>query len=306
LELADHVSVTDVDSMNHGQHALSVTGSNNVLSALTVTGTGCSAVIVGGGNVLTLEAGNNVLKGSTITNFGRITRTYNPGLSWSGVGNTFEGNVFANGPHSGVLGGGVLCSFIGNTFDNLCFEATDSGAWYSGRSWTNRGNLIAHNTFSNIRMVEDVTLGAKEVQAIYLDDELSGTILLNNTCFNSDTCYFVGGGRDTVVSGNTCNNVSTCVHIDNRGMNWQSDFCSYNSTYTGELVEELYRVNYLHPPYSTAFPTIVDSLTFRPCVPVNVTVTGNVYCDTRSFISTNEWVSWNDTVQGNVEKCPPA
>lgn len=72
------------------------------------------------------------------------------------------------------------------------------------------------------------------MQAIYLDDELSGTTISNNTCIDSDNCYFVGGGRDNIVTGNTCLNVTQCVHLDNRGMNWQNDACTYNATYTGK------------------------------------------------------------------------
>lgn len=79
--------------------------------------------------------------------------------------------------------------------------------------------------------------------------------------------------------------------------------CTYNSTYTGQLVQDLFNVNYLQPPYSTAFPSVTDCLTFRPCVPVNITIEGTTYCNTKTFISTSEYTSWNDTVVNNVEKC---
>ena len=97
--------------------------------------------------------------------YARIIRTYNPGIGWGGVGNVFASNHISDAPHNGMLGGGVLNSFINNTLEHLCFEATDSGAWYAGRSWTNRGNLLQGNTFRNIRNEEHMTLGSPSVQA---------------------------------------------------------------------------------------------------------------------------------------------
>jgi hypothetical protein len=43
---------------------------------------------------------------------------------------TITGNVISHAPHNGMLGGGNNNLFIGNTFDTLCFEVSDSGAWY--------------------------------------------------------------------------------------------------------------------------------------------------------------------------------
>ena len=48
-----------------------------------------------------------------------------------------------------MLGGAVSTLVEGNTFDTLCYEATDSGAFYIGRSWTNRGVVLRGNTFVN-------------------------------------------------------------------------------------------------------------------------------------------------------------
>lgn len=114
----------------------------------------------------------------------------------------------------------------------------------------------------------------------------------------------IGGGRDTIVTGNTYINVVTAVALDNRGMNWQADMCAYNSTYTGQLVADLFAVNYTRSPYATNYPPIVNSLSYHPCVPVNVTIQNNAYCNaTKGFISAtaNQTASWFDYVSNNVE-----
>jgi hypothetical protein len=117
----------------------------------------------------------------------------------------------------------------------------------------------------------------------------------------------VGGGRDTVVAGNSCARVGTCVHLDNRGMGWQADACAYNATYTGLLPAGLFAVNYTQPPYATAFPPIVTTLANHPCVPVNVSVTGNTYCGAATFIDATaaQTAAWFDVVDGNTNTSVP-
>ena len=62
--------------------------------------------------------------------------------------------------------------FEGNILDTLCYETSDSGGFYSGRSWIDRGNVIRGNIFRNIRNTEKTHLGYPSVQAIYLDDQV--------------------------------------------------------------------------------------------------------------------------------------
>ena len=191
--------------------------------------------------------------------------------------------------------------------DTLCYEATDSGSFYAGRSWTARGNVVRGNTFMHIRNKEHMTLGYASVQAVYLDDELSGYVLEDNVCLDSQTCFFVGGGRDCIVRGNVCQDSDTCIHMDNRGLTWQTGECAYNASYTGPLVQGLFDVKYTQPPYSTAFPEMVDTLDRRPCTPVNVSIVGNAACNTKTLIdaSAADLAAWGDVSSGNTNtsKC---
>jgi hypothetical protein len=214
-----NVSIAGVTSALHGHTGFSVSGTGVTLRDSTVFGTGCAAATVTGGDIARLLPSNNLVVNNTMHDYARIVRTYNPGLGWFGaVGQTMANNTFRNAPHNGMLGGGALNLIEGNTFDTLLYEATDSGAFYVGYSWTNRGNVVRGNTFRNIRATEKTTLGYPSVQAIYLDDEQSGYVLENNVCEDSTTCFFVGGGRDVVVRNNVCRNTGTCLHLDNRGL----------------------------------------------------------------------------------------
>ena len=336
------VIVSDVVSAGHGHNGIAVTGTGNLVRRVRVADTGCAAATVYGGDTATLTPGGNVVVDSVFTKYARSAckrveggrdvravaspistrapllprppptrtqppaiRTYNAGVAFGGVGNAYTRNTISIAPHTGALGGGVANVFTENTFDTLCYESTDAGAWYAGRSWTNRGNALVGNTFVNIRNREHMTLGYAAVQAVYLDDQLSGTIIRDNVCLDSQTCFFVGGGRDNVVEGNTCGGaVDTCVHLDDRGLGWQAASCAYNATYTGDLVAGLFAVNYTLPPYATWFPEIVDTLARRPCVPVNNSIRGNRYCavGTKAFMDASyaDAAAWGDAVEGNV------
>ena len=64
------------------------------------------------------------------------------------------------------------CLFEYNNLHDLCYEVTDSGAFYTGRSWIHRGNIIRNSYFANIQTTEKTYLGSPSVQAIYLDDQV--------------------------------------------------------------------------------------------------------------------------------------
>lgn len=104
-----------------------------------------------------------------------------------------------------------------------------------------------------------------------------------------------------IVRNNTCRNTGTCLHLDNRGMNWQSGSCTYNRTYTGDLVQGLFDVHYQQPPFSTAFPEMVSTLANRPCTPVNVSFEGNFGCNVTKLIDVSlaDLAAWGDVFTGN-------
>ena len=87
------------------------------------------------------------------------------------------------------------CLFEYNSLSDLCYEVTDSGAFYSGRSWIDRGNIIQHSVFKNIVTTEKVYLGYPSVQAIYLDDQVREcmhvtivTSMYSYYTYSKDTC----------------------------------------------------------------------------------------------------------------------
>ena len=85
-------------------------------------------------------------------------------------------------------------------------------------------------------------------------------------------------------------------------MNWQLGQCSRNASYTGPLVQQLLDVHYQQPPYSTAFPEMVSTMSNRPCTPVNVSFVRNRGCNVSKLIdaSASDLAQWGDVFTGNT------
>ncbi|XP_065842378.1 uncharacterized protein [Oscarella lobularis] len=298
-----HVHLNGLDISDNGETSLSISGLNNIINNITVRGNGCGGIHVSGGDQKSLSPGNNTMRNCRVTHWGRWKRTYQPALGWSGVGNTYTENYFSGGPHAAILGGGNNCVFSYNHVDHVCYEVSDSGAFYTGRNWIDRGNVIANNTFSNITWDETIVLGSPSIQAIYLDDQMSGYSIYNNMFVNCHCGSFIGGGRRNQVFNNTYINCTLDVHIDDRGLTWQKDDCKPGGTFE----QQLKGVNYQEPPWSTQYPELVHIFDDHPCVPVYNVVENNTYCNhgTSKFIDASDAQvkGWMDSVENNVQKC---
>ncbi|XP_065903276.1 uncharacterized protein [Dysidea avara] len=296
---ASNVQIMDCDISLHGTSSISLHGTDCVVQGIRAYRNGCGGIDVSGGDQKSLTRGNNLLTKCSISHYANWKRTYQPAIGWSGVGNNFTFNYISDAPHTGILGGGNDCLFEYNTISGLCYEATDTGAFYTGRNWIDRGNVIRYSTFENIKMTEKTVLGAMSVQAIYLDDQMSGYEIYNNTFKNCYVGTFIGGGRHNHVHHNHYYDCNTAVHVDNRGMNWQKSDCSPG----GEFEQQLNSVNYQQPPWSQHYPFLVNIFNDHPCVPVYNNITDNTYCHTGQFtdLSTDNAKQWIDNVINNKE-----
>eukprot|EP01052_Picozoa_sp_SAG31_P026426 SAG31_NODE_2393_length_5793_cov_18.326484_6_plen_465_part_00 len=95
--------------------------------------TGCGGAVVSGGNFTTLEPGLNFARGNSIHDVSNYKRSYQPGLLWAGVNNTYKWNHISEGPHNCILGGGnqgpgANNLFEFNTLERCAFESADTGA----------------------------------------------------------------------------------------------------------------------------------------------------------------------------------
>lgn len=154
--------------------------------------TGCSGIRATGGVAATLERGNLRVAGNRVRRHAQWKRAYQPGVFWAGVGNVFESNVVQDAPHNCFLGGGDFGDGVDNRFENnsllgCALETLDTGGFYTcgqaGSAFVNRGNVLTGNTFARVR--NNGSCGcqceAASNQAVYLDDQMSGWEVTNNT-----------------------------------------------------------------------------------------------------------------------------
>jgi hypothetical protein len=70
--------------------------------------------------------------------------------------------------------------------------------------WNGRGSKVFGNTFRNIRNTAGTGVQGASVQALYLDDEMSGWEVYENKFINCQAGTFIGGGRDNSFHDNYC------------------------------------------------------------------------------------------------------
>lgn len=306
LTLSDtqNVVVIRVSATAMTKTAVSVEGSDSFLVHVDGSDCGCAPMHMGGGDETSLTPSGSAAYNVTAMQYSRLIRTYNPGMSWSGVGTVFAANTFAFAPHQAWLGGGNDNVFAGSTVNLLCFEVSDSGAWYSGRSWARRNNTLVGNLFGNIVNLETPVLGSLSIQAVYNDDELCANVFAGNIFYNNHKAMFIGGGRRHVVYNNSFYDAGIAVHIDDRGLTWQKDYCN---PINGTFIEELRSLNYQQPPWSVHYPELVNITSEFPCVPVYNSVTANCQSGSGNFtdFTAEEAADWKETIQSAVPSCKP-
>jgi hypothetical protein len=151
--------------------------------------------------------------------------------------------------------------------------------------------------------------------AFYLDDEMSGWEFYGNTIRNSSTGVLLGGGRRNRVHDNYFVDNDIDIAFDNRGMNWQEKSCQKDcdpALGTSCFAHILESLHYQQPPYSTAYPELVNifNASSHPCVPVGNTITNNRYCHTHSsgggkFVThtATQIEAWFSSISNNTEHC---
>jgi hypothetical protein len=231
--LLNNIEITNVDTTGIQTAACS----NITVSNSFIHDTGQGGLIIDGGNRQTLQSSNNLVADNHFANFGMIILTYSPGVSATGVGAQISNNLIEQGAGGGVMVNGNNHIFEKNEVTQVCSQASDCGAYYTGRDWTYRGNVISNNNFHDIAGygLQSVNVAQNtftyaspaNVPAVYLDDAVSGFNVTGNIFNNAGSkAIQIGGGRDHVIQNNVFNvyNNSFAIYIDDRwpGFDWLS------------------------------------------------------------------------------------
>lgn len=180
-------------------------GARNTLLSCDVHTMGRRATEIIGGNRETLTPGGHVVANCRIHDFGRIDRTYTPGVQLEGVGNRVTHNLFYNCPSSVMRIEGNDHVIEYNEVRDAVLESDDQGAMELFGNPTYRGVVFRHNVFNRVGK----PAGAQMVHGqagIRFDDAISGMLVYGNVFVRAANGNFGGiqmnSGRDNIMDNN--------------------------------------------------------------------------------------------------------
>ena len=257
-------------------------GTNNKIVGCNFNELGAGGVSIGGGNRLSLDWGNNLVENCVFSNLNRIEKSYRPAIDITGVGNKIRHCEIYDAPSMAILihGNNHLIEY--NYIHDVCLEVEDQGAIYYGRDPSERGNVIRYNYFENIP-------DRFATCAVYHDDGACGLTVTGNIFYKAGKWNaLLGGGSDNTYTNNIFIENMYGLHIDNRMDNWAKSLLAEK----GVFEERMDNINYSKPPYSIAYPEIVNYWE-NPALPQRNIVEDNVFVKVKQKVDGKlEWLEY--------------
>jgi hypothetical protein len=249
VEDSQDIRMIGLDLTDIGNNGIVVRGGARVsVEHSHIAYTGDGGIELTGGDRKTLTPAGHRATDNHLHDFGEWSKTYNPAIKINGVGNVLAHNHIHDAPHAGILLTGNDHRIEYNHMHHLARETGDVGAFYLGRDYTERGNVVRHNYIHHMGGV-----GSIGSMAVYLDDCSSGTTVFGNIFYKVQRAAFIGGGRDNIVENNLFIDCVTPVHVDSRGLSprevWQ------NMVYK-TMQPKVAAMQPDQPPYSTLYPEL--------------------------------------------------
>ncbi len=262
----NQIKIIECEFRFSGGFGVRLEGDNNLVSKSLIHSVGTIGLILSGGNRHELRRANSITIETRVEKTGLRAWGYVPAVGIYGVGNSFLFSEISGSPYIGLSFYGNDHLIFGNSVAQVMQVSGDGGAIYSGRDWTARGNIIAKNGISDVRGVQP-----EWGSGIYLDDQLSGTIVVDNNLSNVTRGALIGGGRDNYLLLNRIHS-NTCYSLDARGLTWQSKATLDEE---GELQTRLRSVPYNSDPYITRYPNLRNINVGNFGIPAGNFVLGN-------------------------------
>ncbi len=270
----DHFELAGCTIANLAGGGISLHGSASTVRSCDVYNIGRGGISLSGGDRKSLTPAGNVAENNHIHHFGIFQRTYAPGIGANDCGQVARNNCIHDAPHNAVLYGGNEHLFERNEVYRVVMETGDAGAFYSGRDWTSRGNVLRNN------FIHDLGSGNAEhvnTMGIYLDDCDCGDTLEGNVFYRAGRAIMIGGGRDNPVVNNLVIDCPIGLHIDSRGMTWKQWNDPADESWS--LEKKAQRLNYMQPPWSTRYLRLAAIMNENPREPLGNPILRNVFVD---------------------------
>lgn len=236
------INVSDCDFYAIGGTAINADGTGAVITGNRLKNIGYRGIKISGGNENTLAESGNVVSENVIDTTGKVIRCYSEAIRAEGVGNVIEHNEINNNKSIAIFFTGSKNVIRNNILTNVCSEADDTGAIYSGRNLTYLNNEIYNN---KIVISTERPQTTTPICGIYLDDALSGTTVHNNLIENARMGVFTNGGQQNTINTNLFVNCENGVYVGSTPMGQKvgdtpiiehaSTFFAQNAAYKEQL-----------------------------------------------------------------------
>ena len=277
---------------DHGMMGLNVTGGARCgITDSDVVANGDGGVLLFGGDRQTLTPSGHYAHNVSAHANQRWLMNYAPNVLLGGVGQRLTSAHVYDSPQTGLFMQGNDHVASDSLFERLGRQCTDCGAFYTGREWTYRGNVLRGNTWRAI----GASIWCSTVSTIYLDDQLSSVAIEGNTFEGCHIAVELGGGRANSFRYNILNN-SGGIRMDDRGGSG-TRCCG-----AGKLPYSfLARVPYNGSAYAK-YPGLGDILHDDPCLPKHNVFSDNVLCGGSSSIgvSASDLQKWGSVAVNNT------
>ncbi|MEO7393740.1 MAG: right-handed parallel beta-helix repeat-containing protein, partial [Chitinophagaceae bacterium] len=224
-------------------------GKRNGVKSCDIFDVSAGGIVLDGGDRMKLEPGNSFAENNHIHHFGKWLKTHQAGITIRGMANRIANNLIHDGPNAGIMLSGNAHIIEYNDLHDLSQETEDAGAFYMGRNWTQKENVIRYNYFHDL-----MGYHRHDANAVYLDDFTSDVKVIGNIFYKCATGIMIGGGRLNTVKSNLFGDCLLGISLDNRGQGWASYY------FTGgedDLETAMKEVNYDKPPYSVKYPDLL-------------------------------------------------
>ena len=187
-------TVDSCEIKNIAGAAVTINGNNCTVKNCLIHHTGRGGITMSGGNRNTLTSSGNIITNNHIHHIAEIYRTYQSGIQIGGVNCIVSHNCIHDSAHMAIGFGGNDHVIEYNEIYNVCQIADDSGAIYTGRNYTNCGNIIRYNYFHDMSSEKDTQhIG---IFAVYCDDNNGGTEIYGNVMHRCQCALLLHGGHD--------------------------------------------------------------------------------------------------------------
>ncbi|MEW6754456.1 MAG: right-handed parallel beta-helix repeat-containing protein, partial [Candidatus Latescibacterota bacterium] len=248
IEQGQRVTLAGCVLRSIGNHAVVVDGgTEHRVASCDIEGTGDGGIRISGGDRRTLAPSGHEVVNNHISRIGEWSRCYQPGVLVQGVGARVAHNLIHQAPHCAILLNGNEHVIELNHVHHVCQETGDVGAFYMGRDWTERGNVVRHNLFHH---THGYGMGS---MAVYLDDCASGTVVYGNVFVGCTRAAFVGGGRNIRIENNVFVDCHPAVQVDGRGLDPRQ---VWRDMVQQTMRTRLEAMDPHAPPYATRYPEL--------------------------------------------------